>query len=183
MDWLNKRIDFRYKDSSRTGNWNIAYESGYDKMNYFEQHHLYSFEIFAPVRNMQELAGYALQELQQLLHIKAFTDTININGLALVRLNKQEKFKMQTVRSSEAYALQDSVLNTSGEAMWSLVNVINLHFNMPLVVDETGYTSKIDVSVPYRRNDIPALKKSGFTTIWIESYSQNISFVCVGFGG
>ncbi|MFN8271951.1 MAG: TlpA disulfide reductase family protein [Chitinophagaceae bacterium] len=160
VDWLNKRIDFRYKDSSRTGNWNIAYESGYDKMNYFEQHHLYSFEIFAPVRNMQELAGYALQELQQLLHIKAFTDTININGLALVRLNKQEKFKMQTVRSSEAYALQDSVLNTSGEAMWSLVNVINLHFNMPLVVDETGYTSKIDVSVPYRRNDIPALKKS-----------------------
>lgn len=160
VDWLNKRIVFRYKDSSRTVNWNTAYESGYDAMNYFEQHHLYSFEIFAPVKNMQELAGYALQELQQQLHIKAFTDTINMNGLALVRLNKKEKFKMQTVRSSEADALQDSVLNTSGEAMWSLVNVINLHFNLPLLVDETGYTGKIDVSVPFRRNDIPALKKS-----------------------
>ncbi|HNP25058.1 MAG TPA: TlpA disulfide reductase family protein [Panacibacter sp.] len=160
VDWLNKHIDFRYKDSSRTGNWNTAYESGYDAMNYFEQHHLYSFEIFAPVKSMQELAGYALQELQQQLQIKAFTDSINISGLALIRLNKQEKFKMQTVHSREADALQDSLLSTSGEAMWSLVNVINLHFNMPLVVDETGYTGKIDVSVPYRKNDIAALKKS-----------------------
>jgi len=157
---LNKHIDLRYKDSSRTGNWNTAYESGYDAMNYFEQHHLYSFEIFAPVKSMQELAGYALQELQQQLQIKAFTDSINISGLALIRLNKQEKFKMQTVHSREADALQDSLLSTSGEAMWSLVNVINLHFNMPLVVDETGYTGKIDVSVPYRKNDIAALKKS-----------------------
>jgi len=159
VDWLNKRIDFRYKDSSRMSNWSTAYESGYDAMNYFEQHHLYSFEIFAPVKNMQELAGYALQELQQELHIKAFTDTLNINGLALVRLNKQEKFKMQPVLSSEADALQDSVLNTSGEAMWSLVNVINLHFNLPLIVDETGYAGKINVTVPYRKNDIPSLKK------------------------
>ena len=160
IDWLNKRIDYRYKDSSRISNWNAVYESGYDAMNYFEQHHLYSFEIFAPVKNMQELAGYALQELQQQLHIKASTDTININGLALVSINKQEKFKMKGVRSTEPDALQDSVLSTSGEAMWSLVNVINLHFNMPLVVDETGYTGKIDVSVPYRKNDIPALKKN-----------------------
>lgn len=160
VDWMNKHLLYKTKDSSTTANWTNSYNSGYDALEYFQRNHMYCYELVLPGRRTDaEMAAYALKDLERSFHINPSFQKETIKGLALVRINKEEKFKSKGIDPSKDRPVQDSVMIIHNIGMWSLVNVLNLNYNFPFVVDETGYQGKVDIAIPFQKNNIGLIKQ------------------------
>lgn len=160
LDWLNKRIQYKTNDSSNISNWTNAYYAGYDALEYFQRNHMYCYELVVPGQKTDfEMAALALKDLEKMFHIRPSIEVKQLQGLALIRINNQEKFKSKGVDPPKEISIQDSVINIQNKGMWSLVNVLNLNYNFAFVVDETGYNGKIDVVLPFDKNNLPLIKQ------------------------
>lgn len=161
MDWKNKRICYETKDSSRVSYWDKAYDAGYDAMDHFQRQHLYCYELEAAGdKTDREMAAYALKDLQRLLHVSAFIDTRQTDGLALVQISKDAKFTTKGVSDSSKKPAQDSIIAYNNTTMLSLVNVLNINYDFPLVQDETDYHVKIDFRIPFVKDNLELVRKS-----------------------
>lgn len=160
LDWLNKRILYKSKDSSTVANWTIAYNSGYDALEYFQRNHMYCYElVVSGEKSDSEMAGLALKDLVKVFHIQPSINVQNIQGLALIRIDKDERFKSRGINASTEISSQDSIFYIQHIGVWSLVNVLNLNYNFPFVADETGYAGNIDVVLPFEKNSLQLIKR------------------------
>lgn len=159
LDWKYKRLSYQYNDSSKLANWTRAYDSGYDALDHFQQNHLYSYELsLPPGYNSHQAAAFMLRELQDLFHINASVEVQQVEGLALVRTTIDDRIKSKGISATEQRPAQDSLMTVQNYPIASLVNLINLNYDFPLVVDETGYTGNIDISIPNIKNGFEMVK-------------------------
>lgn len=168
FDWLNKRVVYEYKDSSTIQHYMKAYAEGYDLLTDFEQKHLYCYELDLPSSfSVQEAARSMLDDLTRLFYIKAEIKKIKINGLALTSDGNTEKLLGKLNTASAKQSMDGSEIIVNNMPINSLVNVLNLNYNFPVVVDETGIQKNIDITIPFKKNDLPAieatLKKYGLS--------------------
>ncbi|CAN5415662.1 hypothetical protein BH10BAC2_BH10BAC2_18050 [soil metagenome] len=153
-DWMDKRVIADYKNPSAARNFNKAYEQGGIAFNDFRRKHLYTYELILPRSyTEQDALQCMLQDLQRYFHIHATIEKKEINGLALKW--KGEK-KVETTNSGKKEIFKtagDSLLVMKNNQLWSLVNTLNLNFDLPFVVDETGYTGLINTTLHFFNRD------------------------------
>jgi thiol-disulfide isomerase/thioredoxin len=159
LDWLNKRIIIDYQDSSVSANWSKAYQNGFDALNNFQKSHMFTYElILPPSYSEQEALRYAKENLERYFRINSSIEKRTVRCLSLIRIDNNDRLK--TKGGPEiCRTTNDSIMLCQNNAMWSLVNVLNLNFNMPFVVDETNYHNNIDVRIPYYKNDLQKVRK------------------------
>jgi thiol-disulfide isomerase/thioredoxin len=159
-DWLNKRVITDYEDSSVLRNWDKAYQNGFDALNNFQKYHMFTYELILPPSYTEhEALKYMKDDLERYFRINSSIEKSTINGLALVRTDTIDKIK--TKGGPKVCKINnDSVIVCQNNAMWSLVNVLNLNFNIPIAVDVTNYHDNIDIQFPFEKDDLEKVRKS-----------------------
>ncbi|QEC67922.1 redoxin domain-containing protein [Panacibacter ginsenosidivorans] len=158
LDWLNKRVLYEYQDSSTAQYYSDAYDAGYGQLTAFQRNHLYCYELDLPVTfTTQQAAGIMLDELSKLFAIKPFTETRSVTGLALIRTADTDRLKTKGIAATGRIQ-QDSTMIVKDMPVSALVNVLNLNYYFPLVVDETGYPGNIDITIPLKEKDLHAVE-------------------------
>ena len=153
-DWMDKRVMVNYKNHSTTKNFNKAYEQGGAVFNAFRKQHLYTYELILPGNyTEQEALQYMLQDIERYFHINAVIGQKEVNGLALKWEARNSEAAVITGKKEMYKTAGDSLLILKNNQPWSLVNTLNLNYDLPFVVDESGYTGAINGTLHFLQRD------------------------------
>lgn len=159
-DWRNKRIITAYSDSSKQSYLQQLYDGSYDELQFFLHNHLYSYErIDTPGLSKPEMAKKMLHDLYMQFKIKASIENIRVKCLYLVKTGNTGKLISSGIEPEYKRDFQDSVIVIKNRNISSLVNVLNLNYNFPLVVDKSFLTDKIDITLPKNENNLDMVTK------------------------
>jgi len=160
LDWMDKRVLTEYRSQSTTKNLNADYEKGFNAWQSFQQNNLYCYElILPPSYTKEEAIKCMLQDLERYFHIHATIEKREINALAL-------KFDCDTKNVSDVPG-EKEIFKTNGDSLfvlkhckvWSLVNVLNLNYDIPFVIDETLYDGTLSLNLNFYKRDQEAVTK------------------------
>ena len=76
-----------------------------------------------------------------------------VNGLALKWEARNSEAAVITGKKEMYKTAGDSLLILKNNQPWSLVNTLNLNYDLPFVVDESGYTGAINGTLHFLQRD------------------------------
>ena len=119
---------------------------------------MYSYEMIVPAKDMDSLYSYMLQGLNRDTNFTATIEKRKIKCLRLVRTASQDRIATKGGSRVSAFYQNPSVLrNAPLQHMINMLNGDNTITDLP-VVDETGYTGNVDITMPAVSN-LAALRK------------------------
>ncbi|WON93787.1 TlpA disulfide reductase family protein [Sphingobacterium sp. UGAL515B_05] len=133
------------------------------KLNFEDQlpnKQYYSYELIVPEEKADSLYTYMLADLNRYLDVTLSLRKQMTDCLVLVRTSKLDKFKSKGNSSGRNFSVDQGKLSVKDEPLVNLVSLLN---DIPLsklpVIDETGYTNNIDLTLT-GINNLEELRKS-----------------------
>ena len=134
-------------------------KSGLSPMDW-KARHLYSYDLRLPPDRAKDMYRTLLEDLNRYSGYTASLELREIDCLLLVRKGRQDRLKSKggepqsRLYSKKAPAMQNMPLT-------ALVSRLNSNSALPLlVVDETGYTGRVDMEIRSGFSDLPALREA-----------------------
>lgn len=136
-----KRMVFEVKDYLRL-------KPAVDADGRFIANELYSYEMIVPERDADSLYAYMLKDLSRYTDFTATIEKRTVKCLTLVRTSAKDKIATKGGEViSDFYGMPSILQNVP---LWHMTNMLN--GNSPVtdlsVIDETGYTGKVDIRMP-----------------------------------
>ncbi len=123
----------------------------------FENYNLYNYELIVPEGKADSLYNYMLADLNRYSDYTGSIEKHMEDCLVLVRTSNKDKIKSKGGKSQFNYSTSYSILiNRPISYMLNLVNSDTIT-NLP-IIDETGYTDKVDMEISGAK-DLASLKK------------------------
>ncbi len=168
-----KRIIFEKADSSRTIYMDEAYNRGYEAYNNFCSRHLYTYQLILPSsRTVPEAYRCMIKELDAFFNISSFVERRKITCLALVQAGNAGKFISSGNSPALYFSADEAIAIITNKPVKELIRTLNSYYDIPFVVDQTGYPGNIDITLNYSSRDLASinadLKEHGLALIPVE---------------
>ncbi len=123
----------------------------------YEKSNQYNYEMIVPEDKADSLFYYMLQDLNRYSDYNGTIEKRMVDCLVLVRTSKKDKIKSKGGKSKNTFPASPSII--INQKLSNMINMISDDTPITLpIVDETGYTSNVDIEVS-AVTDLASFKK------------------------
>jgi len=162
FDYLNKRLLIETKQRSLFKNWPKEEQATAAEIDSFKKKYLFTYELILPPSfSLPEAYKIMLQDLQTAFRINSGIEKRRVKCLSLVRTSSDDKIK-STIKNNQPYQFNhnnDSV-SFKNISLSLFIRYFNMHFDMPLIVDNTDYTGNVSLEMEMKDQTLPTLREA-----------------------
>ncbi|MGE7283733.1 hypothetical protein [Pedobacter suwonensis] len=152
-----KRIVLEVRDSSA-----LFWPKDRSKISKWRIENLHSYDLAIPLNMMDSVGSIMMQDLNKFLPYQAKVEKRPTKCLALIKTNINSLFIAKDGTTPGLRTEKDGTLNLSGGTITDLLinglGELNSQTNLP-IVNETGYSGKIDIKLSNRRDIVKVRKE------------------------
>lgn len=144
-----------------------------NEINNYRKNNLFCYELIVPKdQSDQDVRSKILADLNQFFRFNGRMEKQKVRCFVLSRVKSKNHGHSSQSKSSEDRILVEKSANTRISSIKELVHLLNYHASfdkgLPIVIDETNYTTKVDMVIPNSGiGDIESLSQAlshfGFT--------------------
>lgn len=150
MDYMNKKVLIQSGDSEKFRDLFSLRNADYDTQLTFKRKYLYSYELILPPSfTLNKSAGIMIQDLDRFFNVESSVKRTKLTCLALVRKGETDKIATKSKETKDFLSEDNLSVGIQHMPISSLAQLLNMYFDLPLIVDETGYSGNADLLLEF----------------------------------